>query len=153
MRVSEGSSLCPPWCAVSGKGWSLRLPAMYSLNASSGTMKLTIDYNITTDPNIDQVLTLRESQAESQLPSSVRDYGKKVQKSDLQADTVGIGSYRILYGMSRVKRAISRGEKSIDKPLLRTIPIKRRRASLACRTVRSVRIAKSIRLQILSSTA
>src|SRR5271166_6995318 len=78
---------------------------------------------------------------------------KKVQKSDLQAGTVGIGSYRILYGMSRVKRAISRAEKSIDKPLLRTIPIRRRRASLACRTVRSARIAKSIRLQILSSTA
>src|SRR5580704_13279082 len=78
---------------------------------------------------------------------------EEVQKSDRQADTVGIGSYRILYGMLRVKRAISRGEKSIDRPLLRTIPIRRQRACLACRTVRSVRIARSIRLQILSSTA
>src|ERR1700726_2860139 len=29
---------------------------MYSLNASNGTMKLTVNYDITTDPNIDQVL-------------------------------------------------------------------------------------------------
>ena len=55
---------------------------MYSLNASNGTMKLTVDYDIATDPNIDQVLTqMRESQAESQLPSSVRDYGITVAKS------------------------------------------------------------------------
>src|ERR1700745_4157789 len=55
---------------------------MYSLNASNGSMKLTVDFDITTDPNIDQVLTqMRESQAESQLPSSVRDYGVTVAKS------------------------------------------------------------------------
>src|SRR5580704_9241378 len=49
---------------------------MYSLNASNGTMKLTVDFNIKTDPNIDQVLTqMRPSQAESQLTSSVRAYG------------------------------------------------------------------------------
>ena len=55
---------------------------MYSLNASNGSMKETVDFDITTDPNIDQVLTqLRESQAESQLPSSVRNYGVTVAKS------------------------------------------------------------------------
>src|ERR1700758_210802 len=55
---------------------------MYSLNASNGSMKLTVDFDITTDPNIDQVLTqMRESQAESQLPSSVRSYGVTVAKS------------------------------------------------------------------------
>ena len=56
---------------------------MYSLNASSGgTMALTVDFNVTTDPNIDLVLTqMRESQASSQLPSSVRDYGVTVAKS------------------------------------------------------------------------
>jgi hydrophobic/amphiphilic exporter-1 (mainly G- bacteria), HAE1 family len=55
---------------------------MYSLNASNGTMKLTVNFDIKTDPNIDQVLTqMRESQAESQLPSSVRDYGVTVAKS------------------------------------------------------------------------
>jgi hydrophobic/amphiphilic exporter-1 (mainly G- bacteria), HAE1 family len=56
---------------------------MYSLNASSGgTMKLTVDFNVTTDPNIDLVLTqMRESQASSQLPFSVRNYGVTVAKS------------------------------------------------------------------------
>src|ERR1700726_484775 len=55
---------------------------MYSLNASNGTMKLTVNYDINTDPNIDQVLTqMRQSQADSQLPSSVRDYGLGVVKS------------------------------------------------------------------------
>ncbi|HXM03545.1 MAG TPA: efflux RND transporter permease subunit [Chthoniobacterales bacterium] len=55
---------------------------MYSLNASNGSMKETVNFDVTTDPNIDQVLTqLRESQAESQLPSSVRNYGVTVAKS------------------------------------------------------------------------
>ncbi|MGA8656636.1 MAG: efflux RND transporter permease subunit [Chthoniobacterales bacterium] len=55
---------------------------MYSLNASNGSMKLTVNFDIATDPNIDQVLTqMRESQAESQLPSSVRNYGVTVAKS------------------------------------------------------------------------
>jgi len=55
---------------------------MYSLNASNGSMKGTVNFDVTTDPNIDQVLTqLRESQAESQLPSSVRNYGVTVAKS------------------------------------------------------------------------
>src|SRR5246127_1480527 len=55
---------------------------MSSLNASNGSMKLTVNFDVTTDPNIDQVLTqMRESQAESQLPSSVRDYGVTVAKS------------------------------------------------------------------------
>jgi hydrophobic/amphiphilic exporter-1 (mainly G- bacteria), HAE1 family len=56
---------------------------MYALNASSGgTMKLTADFDVKTDPNIDLVLTqMRQSQAESQLPFSVRDYGVTVAKS------------------------------------------------------------------------
>lgn len=55
---------------------------MYSLNASNGSMKGIVNFDVTTDPNIDQVLTqLRESQAESQLPSSVRNYGVTVAKS------------------------------------------------------------------------
>ena len=55
---------------------------MYSLNASNGSMKLTVNFDVATDPNIDQVLTqMRESQSESQLPSSVRDYGVTVAKS------------------------------------------------------------------------
>jgi hydrophobic/amphiphilic exporter-1 (mainly G- bacteria), HAE1 family len=56
---------------------------MYSLNASSGgTMKLTVDFDVSTDPNIDLVLAqMRESQASSQLPTSVQEYGVTVAKS------------------------------------------------------------------------
>jgi HAE1 family hydrophobic/amphiphilic exporter-1 len=55
---------------------------MYSTSASNGVMQLTVDYNIKTDPNIDQVLAqLREQQAVSQLPSQVTTAGITVQKS------------------------------------------------------------------------
>src|SRR5258708_17357183 len=49
------------------------LSYMYSLNASSGgTMALTVDFNVTTDPNIDLVLTQMEDyQASVPLPTSV----------------------------------------------------------------------------------
>src|SRR5271168_3308330 len=49
---------------------------MYSLNANNGTMKLTVDFNIKTDPNTDQILSqMRQSQAASQLPSAVNNFG------------------------------------------------------------------------------
>jgi HAE1 family hydrophobic/amphiphilic exporter-1 len=51
---------------------------MYSLNASNGSMKGTLNFDIATDPNIAQVLT---QVRESQLPSSVRNYGVTVAKS------------------------------------------------------------------------
>jgi len=55
---------------------------MYSLNANNGTMKLTVDFNIKTDPNTDQILAqMRQSQAASQLPSAVNTQGVTVQKS------------------------------------------------------------------------
>src|SRR6202048_3357714 len=55
---------------------------MYSLNASNGSMKETVNFDVTTDPNTDQVLTqMRVLQAQSQLPSSVQNYGVTVAKS------------------------------------------------------------------------
>ncbi|MEJ0091200.1 MAG: multidrug efflux RND transporter permease subunit [Limisphaerales bacterium] len=55
---------------------------MYSLNANNGTMKLTVDFNIKTDPNTDQILAqMRQTQAASQLPSAVNNQGITVQKS------------------------------------------------------------------------
>src|SRR5208282_5645221 len=55
---------------------------MYSLNANNGQMKLTVDYDVTTDPNTDLILTqMRQSQAASQLPSEVNTQGVIVQKS------------------------------------------------------------------------
>ena len=55
---------------------------MYSINANSGDIRLIVDFDIATDPNIDQVLTqLRVSQAQSQLPADVINYGITVKKS------------------------------------------------------------------------
>src|ERR1700730_2592027 len=55
---------------------------MYSVNANSGQMVLTIDFDLNTDPNTDQILVqMRQAQASSQLPSAVNDLGVTVQKS------------------------------------------------------------------------
>ena len=55
---------------------------MYSLSANSGQMVLTIDFDLSTDPNTDQILVqMRQTQASSQLPSAVNNLGVTVQKS------------------------------------------------------------------------
>ena len=55
---------------------------MYSLNPNNGLMRMTVNFDVKTDPNTDQVLAqLRESQAERQLPNDVRNFGVTVQKS------------------------------------------------------------------------
>lgn len=55
---------------------------MYSLNANNGTMKLTVNFDVKTDPNTDQILAqMRQGQANSQLPSDVVNQGVTVQKS------------------------------------------------------------------------
>ncbi len=55
---------------------------MYSINANNGQTQITVDFDVKTDPNIDNVLTqLRTSQAQSQLPSEVNTAGLVIQKS------------------------------------------------------------------------
>lgn len=55
---------------------------MYSVNANNGTMTLTVNFDLATDVNTDQILTqMRQSQAASQLPQSVTAQGVTVQKS------------------------------------------------------------------------
>jgi HAE1 family hydrophobic/amphiphilic exporter-1 len=55
---------------------------MYSINANSGDIRLIVDFDVATDPNIDHVLTqIRVSQAQSQLPADVINYGLTVKKS------------------------------------------------------------------------
>jgi HAE1 family hydrophobic/amphiphilic exporter-1 len=55
---------------------------MYSINANNGVMRMVVSFDVKTDPNIDQMLTqLRESQAESQLPLDVRNFGVTLLKS------------------------------------------------------------------------
>jgi hydrophobic/amphiphilic exporter-1 (mainly G- bacteria), HAE1 family len=56
---------------------------MYSLNATAnGQMTMIVDFDVKTDPNTDQILAqMRETQAASQLPADVNNYGITVQKS------------------------------------------------------------------------
>ncbi len=56
---------------------------MYSLNATAnGGMTMIVDFDVKTDPNTDQILAqMRETQAASQLPADVTNYGITVQKS------------------------------------------------------------------------
>src|SRR6266516_2104938 len=55
---------------------------MYSINSNSGDIRLIVNFDVATDPNIDQVLTqLRVAQAQSQLPADVNNYGITVKKS------------------------------------------------------------------------
>jgi HAE1 family hydrophobic/amphiphilic exporter-1 len=55
---------------------------MYSVNANNGQMTLRVDFDIATRPNDDQILAqMRYSQAESQLPSDVKNFGVTIKKA------------------------------------------------------------------------
>ncbi|HEX8984603.1 MAG TPA: multidrug efflux RND transporter permease subunit [Bryobacteraceae bacterium] len=55
---------------------------MYSTNSNAGASQITVNFDVKTDPNIDQVLAqLRTSQAQSQLPAEVTTAGLTVRKS------------------------------------------------------------------------
>jgi HAE1 family hydrophobic/amphiphilic exporter-1 len=55
---------------------------MYSVNANSGQMVLTVNFDLASDPNTDQILAqMRQTQASSQLPAAVNNLGVTVQKS------------------------------------------------------------------------
>ncbi|HEV8523552.1 MAG TPA: efflux RND transporter permease subunit, partial [Terriglobales bacterium] len=67
---------------------------MYSLNATAnGGMTLVVNFDVKTDPNTDMILTqVRETQAASQLPAEVTNYGITVRKS-VTAPLMLIGLY------------------------------------------------------------
>ena len=55
---------------------------MYSVNANNGQMTLRVNFDINTRPNDDQILAqMRYAQAESQLPSEVKNFGVAIKKS------------------------------------------------------------------------
>ena len=55
---------------------------MYSVNSSTGETRLIVDYDVKTDTNTDLILTqIRETQAASQLPVDVTNFGVTVQKT------------------------------------------------------------------------
>jgi len=55
---------------------------MYSVSANNGVMRMGVNFDVQTDPNIDQVLSqLRETQAQPQLPAAVNNFGVTLIKS------------------------------------------------------------------------
>ena len=55
---------------------------MQSVNGNDGTMKLTVNFEVGTDVNTDQILSqMRVSQASSQLPEDVNKFGVTVKKA------------------------------------------------------------------------
>jgi HAE1 family hydrophobic/amphiphilic exporter-1 len=55
---------------------------MYSINANNGVMQLHVIFDVSTDPNTDQILAQsRASQANASLPADVIQFGVTVQKS------------------------------------------------------------------------
>ena len=56
------------------------------MNGNDGTLKLTVNFEVGTDANTDQILTqMRVNQAASQLPGDVNKFGVTVKKVDLVA--------------------------------------------------------------------
>jgi len=54
---------------------------MYSINGTDGSMRLTANFDVATDPNVDLILTqMRVIQGSPQLPADVANYGVTVQK-------------------------------------------------------------------------
>jgi HAE1 family hydrophobic/amphiphilic exporter-1 len=78
-RTLEQSVATPLEAQISGVD---NMSYMSSVNSSAGQMQITVNFDVNTDPNIDQVLTqLRVSQAQPQLPAQVNTTGVLVQKS------------------------------------------------------------------------
>src|SRR5437899_418284 len=66
---------------------------MSSLNAANGQMTMIVDFDVKTDTNTDLILTqMRQTQAASQLPADVTNFGVTVQKS-VTAPLMVIGLY------------------------------------------------------------
>src|SRR5947209_17298613 len=55
---------------------------MFSVSANNGAARIIVNFDVKTDPNVDQMLAqIRENQAEAQLPQDVRNYGITLLKS------------------------------------------------------------------------
>jgi HAE1 family hydrophobic/amphiphilic exporter-1 len=66
---------------------------MYSINGSDGSLRLTADFDVATDPNTDLILTqMRVTQAGPQIPADVAAFGVTVQKQ-LTAPLMLVGLY------------------------------------------------------------
>src|SRR5579883_3187323 len=78
-RTLEESVATPLEAQISGVD---NMSYMYSINSASGQTQIIIDFDVKTDPNIDQVLTqMRTALAQPQLPALVNTAGVQVLKS------------------------------------------------------------------------
>jgi HAE1 family hydrophobic/amphiphilic exporter-1 len=54
---------------------------IYSVNASNGTMRIFVNFDVKSNPNTDLIFTqMRQNQAQAMLPLDVRNYGVTIQK-------------------------------------------------------------------------
>ena len=66
---------------------------MYSINGNDGSLRLTVNFDVATDPNTDLILSqMRVTTSAPQLPTDVNNFGVTVQKS-LTAPLMLIGLY------------------------------------------------------------
>ncbi|MFZ1011045.1 MAG: multidrug efflux RND transporter permease subunit [Candidatus Sulfotelmatobacter sp.] len=93
---------------------------MYSLNATgNNTTSLIVDFDVKTDPNTDFILTQsRETQAASQLPADVNNYGITVRKS-VTAPLMWVALYSP-YGTYDAKFLANYAYINITDPILRS---------------------------------
>ncbi len=57
---------------------------MYSTNANNGDMRMIVNFDVASDPNVDEILTqLRVAQAQATLPADVNNYGVVTHKSTI----------------------------------------------------------------------
>jgi len=55
---------------------------MFSINGNNGSLRLMVNFDVKTDPNVDEILAqIRETLAEPQLPIDVRNFGITLLKS------------------------------------------------------------------------
>src|SRR3984885_1583686 len=83
LPIAQFPAIAPPEVKIQASyGGVDNMNYMYSLNAANGQMTMIVDFDVKTDPNTDLILTqIRETQAQSQLPSDVVNFGVTVQKS------------------------------------------------------------------------
>src|ERR1700746_1105010 len=96
---------------------------MYSLNATgNSTTSLIVDFDVKTDPNTDFILTQsRETQAASQLPSDVNNYGVTVRKS-VTAPLMWVALYSP-HGTYDAKFLANHASINLPAPILRSYGI------------------------------
>jgi hypothetical protein len=115
---------------------------MYSLNATGNTStSLIVDFDVKTDPNTDFILAqARETQAASQLPADVTNYGVTVRKS-VTAPLMWVALYSP-HGTYDANFLANYAYINITDPVLRS-PGDRQRAGFRLRPIRDAAVGET----------